>query len=74
VPTVRRGGFVAVGEPYWRRWPPPKAAADELGEEWLDEHPDDPDAKDSRVEHDRERYLRWQRELLGWAIIVGRKR
>jgi hypothetical protein len=22
----------------------------------------------------RDRYIRWQRELLAWAIIVGRKR
>jgi hypothetical protein len=45
-------------------------------EEWLHEHPDDPDAEElrSRVEQDRERHLRWQRDLLGWTIIVGRKR
>jgi hypothetical protein len=44
-------------------------------EEWLNAHPDDPDAEGirSRIEEDRERYLRWQRDLLGWAIIVGRK-
>ncbi|MDQ3992904.1 MAG: methyltransferase domain-containing protein, partial [Actinomycetota bacterium] len=24
-PGVRRGGYVAVGEPYWRRWPLPGA-------------------------------------------------
>ena len=30
-PAVRRGGFVAVGEPYWRAWPPPEGA-DLLGE------------------------------------------
>jgi SAM-dependent methyltransferase len=23
-PCVRRGGFVAIGEPYWRQWPPPE--------------------------------------------------
>jgi SAM-dependent methyltransferase len=47
-----------------------------VAEEWLDEHPDDPDAEGirARIEEDRERYLRWQRDLLGWAIIVGRKR
>jgi SAM-dependent methyltransferase len=45
-------------------------------EEWLHDHPDDPDAEEirSRVERDREHYLLWQRDLLGWAIIVGRKR
>jgi hypothetical protein len=44
-------------------------------EEWLNEHPDDPDAEEirTRTERDRERYLRWQRDLLGWAIIVGRR-
>jgi SAM-dependent methyltransferase len=24
VPAVRPGGFVAVGEPFWRQWPPPE--------------------------------------------------
>jgi len=28
-PTVRRGGFVAVGEPYWRTWPLPTAVGQE---------------------------------------------
>jgi hypothetical protein len=38
-------------------------------------HPDDPDVEEIRtsVERDRDRYLRWQRDLLGWAIVVGRK-
>jgi SAM-dependent methyltransferase len=45
-------------------------------DEWLHEHPDDPDAQEirARVEADRRRYLRWQRDLLGWAIVTGRKR
>jgi hypothetical protein len=45
-------------------------------EEWLHAHPDDPDAARFRqLDRDfRERYLRWQRELLGWAIVVGRRR
>jgi len=44
-------------------------------EEWLHEHPDDPDAEEirSRIRQDRERYLRWQRDHLGWAIFLGRK-
>jgi hypothetical protein len=44
-------------------------------EEWLREHPDDPDATEIRVrsERNRDRYLRWERDLLGWAIFVGRK-
>jgi hypothetical protein len=45
-------------------------------EQWLAKHPNDPDADAIRVriQRDRERYLRWQRDLLGWAIIIGRKR
>jgi hypothetical protein len=45
-------------------------------EKWLSEHADDPDAENIRVlnERFRDRSMRWQRELLGWAIIVGRKR
>jgi len=115
-PAVRRGGFVAVGEPYWRAWPPPEgtglqddfvtlpetvsrfgsagltpvslidASLDDwdryetlhwrAAEEWLTEHPQDPDAEEvrTRIERDRDRYLRWQRDLLGWAIIAARKR
>jgi SAM-dependent methyltransferase len=118
VPAVRGGGFIAVGEPYWRTWPLPERAEPELGEDflplpdtverfqtagldlatlidaslddwdryeslhwlaaekWLSEHADDLDAENIRVLNEgfRDRYLRWQRELLGWAIIVGRKR
>jgi hypothetical protein len=42
----------------------------------LAEHPDEPDEKEIRmlIARHRERYLRWQGDLLGWAIIVGRKR
>ena len=109
-PVVRAGGFVAIGEPYWRRWPLP-AGVDAQGyvaldetvrrlervglsltgliaasdddwdryeslhwraiEEWLAEQPDD----DFRAKHTgyRRNYLRYERELLGWAIFVGRK-
>lgn len=117
-PVVRAGGFVAVGEPYWSRWPLPAEVELEPGEdfvrlsetvdrveaaglelvaliastlddwdryeslhwlaleEWLHEHADDPQAAEFRElgRRSRERYLRWQRELLGWAIFVGRKR
>jgi hypothetical protein len=45
-------------------------------EEWLAKHADEPDAEEVQIltQRLRDRYLRWQRELLGWAIIVGRKR
>ncbi len=44
-------------------------------EEWLAANPDDPDAPAirSRHEHARDEYLRYQRELLGWAIFAARK-
>ena len=32
-PAVRSGGFVAIGEPFWRRWPVPEGIADEG---WVD--------------------------------------
>jgi hypothetical protein len=43
-------------------------------DEWLHAHADDPDAADFRRLGDeyRDRYLRWTRDLLGWAIFVGR--
>jgi SAM-dependent methyltransferase len=110
VPSVRPGGMVAVGEPYWREWPLPRDV-DDMGyvpmretierlerhglalagiiassvddwdryeslhwralEEYLAEH-DDPEVR-ARLEHDRDAYLRWQRDLMGWAIFVGRR-
>lgn len=115
-PAVRQGGFVAIGEPYWRTWPLPEAFEPDPGHEfltladtvarfedaglvpvtvidasqddwdryeslhwlaadrWLRENPGDPDAEQIRslVERYRERYLRWERDLLGWAIVAGR--
>jgi SAM-dependent methyltransferase len=44
-------------------------------EEWLAQQPDHPQAAEFRARHEqgREAYLRYQRELLGWAVFVGRK-
>ena len=44
-------------------------------ESWLAANPDDPDAVEIRERHERHKrtYLRHGRELLGWAIFVGRK-
>ena len=44
-------------------------------DEWLAENPDAPEAEEFRRINDerREQYLRVGRELLGWAIFVGRK-
>jgi SAM-dependent methyltransferase len=113
-PAAKPGGYVVVGEPYWRRWPLP-AEVDDLGwtalvettrkfeaaglrvigllgaseddwdrykslqwralEEWLEQHRGDPQWDEIRDEHRaaRDWYLSTRRELLGWAIIVGRK-
>jgi cyclopropane fatty-acyl-phospholipid synthase-like methyltransferase len=115
-PTVRPGGHVAVGEPYWRRLPLPEGYEDrnelfttlegtvdvfESGglrtvsmiasseddwdryetlhwnavERWLSANPEDPEAAEieARYRHEKRKYLRYQREYLGWAIFVGWK-
>jgi len=74
VPTLERlsaaAPLVAVGEPYWRTWPPPPEAERE-GEEWLLLHPTIERAESAGVrvvsliassEDDWDRYesLRWQ--------------
>lgn len=45
-------------------------------QDWLAANPDDPDAPEIRRIHERARsdYLNWSRDLLGWAIFVGRRR
>jgi hypothetical protein len=45
-------------------------------EEWAAANPDDPDRDEilGTHRHWRDRYLEWDRDLLGWAIFVGRKR
>jgi cyclopropane fatty-acyl-phospholipid synthase-like methyltransferase len=45
-------------------------------ERWLAENAEDPDAADIRERFERQKwkYLRHQRELMGWAIFVGWKR
>ncbi len=44
-------------------------------EEWIAEHPRDPDLPEIRDQHERARddYLQFQRELLGWAIFAAAK-
>jgi hypothetical protein len=43
--------------------------------EWVSEHSDDPDVGEllKRVRMNRETYLRWGRETLGWSIYVFKK-
>ena len=45
-------------------------------EEWLVANADNPEAPEIRRRHEANRaeYLRWQRDLLGWAIFVTRNR
>lgn len=42
---------------------------------WADEHPDDHDVREvlKRVGADRENYLRWGRDTIGWSIYVFKK-
>jgi SAM-dependent methyltransferase len=44
-------------------------------QDWLAANPDDEDAGRIRElhEHNRDDYLAWGRDLLGWAVFVGRK-
>jgi SAM-dependent methyltransferase len=44
-------------------------------QQWASEHPDDPDVEEllKRVRKNKEAYLRWGREVLGWAIYVFKK-
>lgn len=44
-------------------------------EEWANEHPDDPDVVEvlKRVRENKENYLRWGRDTLGWAIYLFKK-
>jgi SAM-dependent methyltransferase len=43
-------------------------------DDWLREHPDHPDARsfEEMGRRLRSRYVTWHRDLLGWAILVGR--
>ena len=43
-------------------------------DEWLAANPDDPQAEEfrERGRRHRDQHLRWRRELMGWAIFVGR--
>jgi SAM-dependent methyltransferase len=45
-------------------------------ERWLAANGDDPDVPEIRARHERAKwnYLRFQRDVLGWAIFVGSKR
>ena len=66
-------GLIVSNEDDWDRY---RSLHWRAVDEWLAEHPDDPDAPDFRArgERYREQYFQHERELLGWAIFVARKR
>ena len=113
MPTVKPGGYLAIGEPFWKEWPLPRDVDDmgyvpleetverftargltltglvaasvddwdryeslhwEALDDWLAQNPDHPQAEEfhARGAAHRRRYLRWERALLGWAILVCR--
>jgi SAM-dependent methyltransferase len=65
--------LIAASEDDWDRY---ESLHWRAVEEWLDENPNDPEADELREQNQRYKrlYLRWNRELLGWAIFAGRKR
>jgi SAM-dependent methyltransferase len=66
-------GMIASSDDDWDRY---ETLHWRAVDEWLVENPHDPDAHEFRARNERyrEQYFQHQRELLGWAIFVGRKR
>jgi SAM-dependent methyltransferase len=65
-------GLVAASEDDWDAY---ESLHWRALEDWLAEHPDDPDVDDIRKLHEeaRDQYLTVRRGLLDWGIFVGRK-
>jgi len=63
--------LIASSEDDWDRY---ESLKWQTLDEWLAANPADPRAEEFRAlgRRNRERHLRWRRELLGWAIFVGR--
>jgi SAM-dependent methyltransferase len=66
-------GLIASSDDDWDRY---ESLHWRAVDEWLAEHPDDPDAPKFRERNERYRaqYLHQQRELLGWGIFIARRR
>ena len=66
-------GLIAASRDDWDRY---ESLHWRAIEDWLDENPDDPEGPELRREYEghKRNYLEVQRELLGWAIFVGRRR
>ena len=68
---VRVVSLVASSEDDWDRY---ESLHWQTLDEWLAANPDHPQAEEFRARGaaDRERYLRWERAVMGWAIFVCR--
>jgi SAM-dependent methyltransferase len=66
-------GLIAASRDDWDRY---ESLHWRAVEEWLEDHPGDPEVAEIRQQHEHHKraYLETTRELLGWAILVGRRR
>lgn len=69
---LRAVALIASSDDDWDRY---ETLHWRAAEEWLVESPDDPDAAEIRILHERFKrtYLRYGRDHLGWAILAGWK-
>jgi SAM-dependent methyltransferase len=68
---VRVVSLIASSEDDWDRY---ESLHWQALDRWLAANPDDPQAEEFRARGaaDRDRYLRWERAVMGWAIFVCR--
>lgn len=68
---VRVVSLIASSEDDWDRY---ESLHWQTLDRWLEANPDHPQAEEFRVRGtaDRERYLRWERDVMNWAIFVCR--
>ena len=68
---VRVVSLIASSEDDWDRY---ESLHWQTLDRWLAAHPDHPQAQEFRARGaaDRDRYLRWERAVMGWAIFVCR--
>jgi SAM-dependent methyltransferase len=66
-------GLIAASPDDWDRY---ESLHWRAVEDWLQEHPDDPEGPELRGEYEEHKrhYLEEQRKFMGWAIFVGRRR
>jgi SAM-dependent methyltransferase len=68
---VRVVSLIASSEDDWDRY---ESLKWQTLDRWLEANPDHPQAEEFRARGaaDRDRYLRWERAVMGWAIVVCR--